>query len=684
MRNASKHLSRCRSGAIVALVVLLWACPAFARSKNRSSIHQSVAPLEMALATNDLVAAQAIATSIYQEATKAPALQSFDPTVIIDPALAARTVEFTRTKAAFEIAQSFYNHAQLDSAKQWATTAATGGTMSEEYVRRATVLLGNVATAMDKGDDAMAHYLSVIALHNLYREQPAAYAGVLELLMLQKQDDLVEQWVRHGQNKFEGSGGLELEFLKAAAKTLKRRNHPLWNELDQQIVALAPAGKGGKLPALRELASNARKLGRYAEAETHYAAICAMPLSAEDIVNSHLFLAECQQKQGKDYAAGIRNLESRIRYFATVEQKDYGHYRLAKFYQGQGRDDLAQAKYSILISSGSTSAWAAAALHQLGVLKEKHGDLQGALQLYLQYPQRFTKDQRLTVQSYASALNVAMALGDTNTAGQIVGKVANSTAAIQDYKLQLQLAWYCFHRQANKPLALSSLERGLVLAQRALGVATEPQQRYAVHYQVLRRLCDFGQYQRMLDYVDANASDFPATVSGRDKNQLQSYCYEAMALNALGHHQEAVTLLGELLDQVQGNTDLEMEVMEDMGLFYSWSNDSASAAQLFALATQTHPSHPWASIGRLELAVQAFNGKDYAGAQKLADDIINALPENSDRTWIRERHWDAVYLSGCCLDAQGQTQEGAKLKQLAMSKFPALNIQDRLHGQEAR
>jgi hypothetical protein len=35
----------------------------------------------------------------------------------------------------------------LDDAKQWATTATTGGTLGEQYVRSATVLLGNIASA---------------------------------------------------------------------------------------------------------------------------------------------------------------------------------------------------------------------------------------------------------------------------------------------------------------------------------------------------------------------------------------------------------------------------------------------------------------------------------------------------------------------------------------------------------
>jgi outer membrane protein assembly factor BamD (BamD/ComL family) len=102
------------------------------------------------------------------------------------------------------------------------------------------------------------------------------------------------------------------------------------------------------------------------------------------------------------------------------------------------------------------------------------------------------------------------------------------------------------------------------------------------------------------------------------------------------------------------------------------------AAQLFEAAAQKYPTYSWSNIGRLELAVQKFNAGDFAGAKKLADDITNTLPEKSKMTWIREIYWGAVYMRGSCLQAQGQTQPAAVLKQLAMSKFPDLNIQRRL------
>jgi len=123
-------------------------------------------------------------------------------------------------------------------------TGKSGEWAYEEYVRRATVLLGNIASAMDRNDEAVTNFLSVIDLPNPNHEQPAAYAGLLEALMLQKQDDLVAQWVQQGQAQFAGAGDLELDFLKQAAVALKRRNHPLWRELDQQIVAMSASSAG--------------------------------------------------------------------------------------------------------------------------------------------------------------------------------------------------------------------------------------------------------------------------------------------------------------------------------------------------------------------------------------------------------------------------------------------------------
>ena len=677
----SKSRNRVRGSGILAaiLIVALVASPAFARSRNRSTgyvVPSQIQQLDAALKSNDVDLAQAIAGAYYQQATNAPALQSPDPTVIIDPVVAAQSLEFTRAKTAFDIAECFYRHAELDAAKQWATTTTTGGSLSEQYVRLATVLLGNIATAMDNNDEAVADFTSVISLSGQYHEQPAAYAGLLEVLMIQKQNDLVEQWVQRGQTQFAGANNLELDFLKKASAALKRRNHPMWRELDQQIVGLSSTSAGSKLQALRELASNARKFGRWAEAETNYAAICALPLgSAEETVNSYLFLAECRAKQGEDFAATLGRLQQKSAGFADATEKEYATYRAAKFYEEQGNLDSATSNYQLLSTTSSTSTWAAAAFHQLGALKEKQGDMRGALQLYLLYPQRFPQNQRLSVQSYASALNAATALGDTKTAAQIVGTITNNAAAIQDYITQLHLAFY-FHKRGKDQLALGFLEGGLRLARQALLATPDIHQRSLIDYQILRRMNDFGQYQRMVDYFTAHASDLANADSPPDDYQLQCRCYKAMALMTSGQRQQGVDELQELFDQAQANPELEAKFAEILALYYNTSSDKTAAVELFGWAAQKYPAHPWVNIGRLELAIQEFNAGEVAAAQKLTEDITNALSESAKMTWIRHLYWGAIYLRGCCVQAQGG--DGTGLKQLALSKVPDLRIQHRL------
>ena len=675
MANESKHPCRWLIGL---LAVSLCVSTAFARSKSHQPADQRLIPLNTALAANDLDAAQAAATAMYQYATNAPALQSSDPSVIIDPAMVAETVEVNRTKAAVEIAQCFYNHAQLDLARQWAQTATAGGTLANQFVRRATVTLGNIAVAMDSNDEAVTNFLSVINLPNLNHEQPAAYAGLLEALMLQKQDDLVAQWVQQGQAQFAGAGDLELDFLKQASAVLKRRNQPLWRELDEQVVGLS-GSTGDRLSALRQLASNARKFERWAEAETNYAAICAMPLgSAQETVNSYLFLAECQAKQGKDCAASIQALKSKIQNFAAAEQQDYGHYRLAKFYHDQGRDELAESNYQIPISGGSTSTWAAASLHQLGALKEKDGDLQGALQLYLQYPPRFPQNDRLVMLAYASALSAADMLGDTNTSARILNTITNRAAAIQDYNVHLNVAYH-YKMGGNKELAQKFLASGLSLAQQALHRAATPQDRLLIHFRTMRRLFDFAQYQRLIDYFAANASDLANEDSRADDYQLQCRCYKAMALASTRRLPQALDELGVLLDQAQANPDLQPNIAGLLGQCYSAPGEATLAAEFFEMAAQKYPGRPWANFSRLELAIARFNTGDYPAAQKLTDDITNATSENSKMSWIRATYWGAVYLRGCCLQAQGNTRDATPLKQLALAKCPNLRIQNRLH-----
>jgi TolA-binding protein len=675
MLRLSKHL--CRLSAVVST---LWLCasPAFAHTKHRVKLDSSLVPLETALESNDPATAQAVATSIYQQAVNAAT--STDPTVIIDPSVVtSQSVVFAQCKTAYEIAYCFYRYADLADAQQWAMTATAVDTLNDSYARRAMVLLGNIAYAMDQDGVAATNFLTVIVLPNLYPEQASAYAGLLNVLMMQQQNDQAAQWVQNGQAQFAGAGDLQLAFLQDAERVLKQRDHPLWRDLDQQIVDLLPTNTVARLQPLRELASNARKFERWAEAETNYAALCAMPLStARDTVDTWFLLAESQAKQGKDVTATLRNLTAVCDGFADTVDCDYGTYRLGKFYERRGSNDLATAAYSALVSSSSTSTWAGAALHQLGALKELAGDLPGALQLYLQYPQRFPQNEPMVMQAYSSALNVAGALGDTNSANLVYHAIIKNGAAIQDYNVMLNLGRY-FNMQGNQQLAVRFLENGLSLAQQALNSTTDPAQRALIQYRMLNRMNDFSQYQRILGYFKANATEFPGPGAdpNSDENHLQCYAYQAMAFRWTGDEPDATTLLEGALDRAQGNAQLEGEFGEYLAVLCKGTN-SPAALQLFEWVAQKYPSHKWANVGRLQLAIQAFNSGNFANALKLTDDITNGLTQNSKLQWIQNIYWSAVYLRGACLQAQGQTQDGAALEQLATSQFPELDIQTRL------
>ena len=69
-----------------------------------------------------------------------------------------------------------------------------------------------------------------------------------------------------------------------------------------------------------------------------------------------------------------------------------------------------------------------------------------------------------------------------------------------------------------------------------------------------------------------------------------------------------------------------------------------------------------------------------AAAQKLADEITNTLPENAKMRWVHKIYWGAVYLRGCCLQAQGDVSAANSLKQSALSKEPRLDIQNRVRA----
>jgi tetratricopeptide (TPR) repeat protein len=319
----------------------------------------------------------------------------------------------------------------------------------------------------------------------------------------------------------------------------------------------------------------------------------------------------------------------------------------------------------------------AAALHQLAVVKAKEGDLQTALKLHLQYPKRFPQNARLNLQSYAGALNVAMALGDTNMADQIAVAITNSAASLADYNAQLHVAFY-FLRRGNLQMARRFLERGFALVPRALAVAPNTHERYMVHFNYLKHLVYFNLPQRTLDWLNANPADFPGTPATTDALGLGCYGYKALAFNALGKRQDAISLLETLLEQVQGDPDQEIRFGECLAQFYDWAHDNASATELFEAMALKYPTHPWASFGRLKVAIHKFRGGDATGAMKLTEDIIHSLPENSKRGWMRSVYWGAVYLRGCCLQAQGA--DGNSLKQAALKKVPDLRIQQELRA----
>jgi TolA-binding protein len=662
--------------------VLLVVPPAFAHAKHKLRLDTSLLPLDTALQSNDLVTAQALASSIFQQTVNALTATPANSNIIVDPmVVTTQSVALGQCKTAYAIADSFYRHADLADAEQWATTATTADTLSDPYARRARVLLGNIAYAMDRDDVAAAHFQSVIALPNLYPEQASAYAGLLDVLLSQKQDDQAAQWVQNGQAQFAGAGDLQLAFLQDAERVLKHRNHTLWRVLDQQIVNLFPDNAPSRLQALRELASNARKFERWPEAETNYAALCAVTLpTARETVDTWFLLAECQAKQSEDVTTTLSNLTAVCAGFPDTEDCDYGMYRLGKFYEEHGNLDAAVTNYELLATSPTASTWASAALHELGAVKEKQGDLPGALQIYLQYPQRFPQNERFVVQSYASALNVADALGDTNAANLAYGAITNSAGAIQDYNVLLNISLY-FDRRDTR-LSLTFLESGFALAHQALLSTSDPAQRALIHFRMVRRMTDVHQFQRILDHLEANASEFPGldADSSSDANHLECYGYKALALYGTTNQQDAVALLDALLIRAQGNADLEGKFGENLAIL-NQSNDSAAAAQLFQWVAQKYPSHPWASFGRLQLAIQAFNRRDFAAARKLTDDVINGLPERTKSVWIQRAYWGAIYLRGCCLQSQGLTQDGAALKQLAMTKVPTLSIQGRLNSQ---
>jgi tetratricopeptide (TPR) repeat protein len=638
-------------GMVATLTVLLVTSSAFARAKHRATT-ASLVPLESALQSNDINTAQTLASSIYQQI-----ISSFTATnqgIIIDAAVVTtQTVAFVQCRTAYEIADSFYRFADLTDAQQWATTATALDSLGDPYARRATVLLGNIAYAMDRDGVAATNFMTVIVLPNLYPEQASAYAGLLNVLLMEQQSDQVTQWVQTGQIQFAGADKLQLDFLQDAEMILKQRNHPLWHDLDQQIVDLFPTNMTFRLRALQELASNARKFQRWAEAETNYAAICAMPLSSERLtVDTWFLLAECQSQQGEDVTATLSNLTAACAGFADTEDCDYGTYRLGKFYEQEGSNDLAYATYEILSSGGSTSTWAAAALHELASLTEKQGDLQAALQLYLQYPQQFPQDQHFVIESYSSAMGVAVILGDTNSANSVYNAITNNAADIQDYNVMLNLALY-FKTKGNRQLAQNFLTNGVQLAQQALGSTSDFAQRYLIHYRVLRRLTDFANPTAVLNYWQQNAADF-AQVSEADPSSIaRCTIYEALALFNSGQQQEGIDMAQNVLSTASGNSTAAQTVAFELYRLLEASQNDPSAISLAQWVDAKYPSGPWSAAVRLALAQNAFQTGDVAGAQVLTEQVINSLPEHSKMEWINSVAQRARGLRARCMQTTG-------------------------------
>jgi tetratricopeptide (TPR) repeat protein len=438
---------------------------------------------------------------------------------------------------------------------------------------------------------------------------------------------------RKGEKVYIVRTGAGIIHAARAMPALKRRNHPLWRELNEQIVALDP--KKGKLQALRELASNARKFGRWAEAEQYYSEICNLELrSAEETVNNHLFLAECQAKQGKDYTASIQNLESRIQYFATAEQKEYGRYRLAKFYEEQGNLDQASSGYSTLVSSLSTSTWAAASLHQLAALKEKQGDLQTALKLYLEYPKRFPQSDRLAIQSLASALNVAHALNDAGASETILSAIQTKSIAIADYNTHLNLAWH-YKTKGEECLGRRFLESGVTLGMKALAITSDVNARIQIHHRIVRRLNDFDEFDRILGYIAQHGSDFSRATEASKNLKAEIMVFYALAQARNGDRKAALETARSVFQSAASDPACGAMLGYFVYRFLETVGDKPTALAFGVWVDENFPNGMWANAVRLNLARTAYAGGDYSKAKLLLETVIATGADRSKMQWER-------------------------------------------------
>jgi tetratricopeptide (TPR) repeat protein len=400
------------------------------------------------------------------------------------------------------------------------------------------------------------------------------------------------------------------------------------------------------------------------------AAICAQLIkSTVDTVNMHLFLAESQAKQGKDYSATLQELQTKATEFRTQEQKDYARYRIAKFYESQGQPDQAAARYQQLVTY-SASMWSAAALTMLGKLAEKQGNLQRALQLYLEYPQRFPEKPRLVLQSYASALNAAEKLGDTEATDQILAAIAERSAAVQDYNVHLNLA-FNYRKKGQHDLAKRFLESGVALAAQELARTSAPEKRYKIHFHVLRRLSDVGAPQQVLDYFAAHSDDFGAPEAKESEAVYSCMYFKAVALHGSGRKKEGMQEFELLLRRIEGQPKLEAIIGSVYGLFLLGAKEQEADALLAEIA-ERFPTHPWANIGRLELAIRNFQRGDISNALSLVEAIIATSSGSAKMQWEQTLYWSAVYGRGLCLKAQGKYLDGEKLMQEASQQIPTV------------
>jgi tetratricopeptide (TPR) repeat protein len=155
----------------------------------------------------------------------------------------------------------------------------------------------------------------------------------------------------------------------------------------------------------------------------------------------------------------------------------------------------------------------------LAKLAEKQADLQRALNLYLQYPQRFPQRDRLVMQAYAGALTVASKLGDNAAVEQILAAITNRAASVEDYNTHLNLAYH-YEKTGQHELAKKFLESGIALAGQTLERTTEPAAHCEIHFRVLRRLGDIAKPDQLLEYFAHYAGEISGAASQGDDDAL--------------------------------------------------------------------------------------------------------------------------------------------------------------------